>query len=159
MKSRRFKKSRTAARKSNGSKKRGGMFRRALHEIVGKTPIDKIDKAKQVVDAVVKGLSTQSQSTPVPQGKTRTFSTPPTERMRMTNEAIEAIESIHTKNHDYPDENAYKTPVKGSKGSKGSNGSTLSKVRRHHSKLDETMPYSYAPTANNVRLVTGNLFD
>ena len=149
MKSRRFKKSRTAARKSNGSKKRGGMFRRALHEIVGKTPIDKIDKAKQVVDAVVKGLSTQSQSTPVPHGKTRTFSTPPTERMRMTNEAIEAIE---------PNKNAYTTPDK--RDTPLSNGSTLSKIRRHHSKLYETMPYSYAPTANNLRLVvTGNLFD
>ena len=152
MKSRRFNKSRTAARKSNGSKKRGGMFRRALKEIVGKTPIDKLDKAKQLADAVAKGMATQSQSTPVPQGKTRTFSTPPTERMRMTNEAIEAIEAIE------PNKNAYKTPDK--RDTPLSNGSTLSKIRRHHSKLYETMPYSYAPTANNLRLVvTGNLFD
>lgn len=45
MKSRRFKKSRTAARKCNGSKKRGGMFRRtakiAIDGIIGKKPIEK----------------------------------------------------------------------------------------------------------------------
>lgn len=153
MKSRRFKKSRIAARKSNGSKKRGGMFRRAVKEIVGKNPVEKLDKAKQVADAVVKGLSTQSQSTPVPQGKTRMFSTPPTERMRMTNEAIDTMQHVNT--HNSPNESAYKTP---NKRHDQSNGSTIYKVRRHHSKLVETMPYSYAPTANNVRLVTGDLF-
>ena len=148
MKSRRFKKSRTAARKCNGSKKRGRMFRRAFREIIGKNPIEKLDKAKQLADAVAKGMATQSQSTPITQGKTRTFSTPP-EIMRIN------IESMNVRSNS-PTENAYKTPVK--MGKDRINESTLSKVRRHHSR-SVTTPQSYAPTMYDpTSVVTGNLF-
>ena len=151
MKSRRFKKSRTAARKCNGSKKRGGMLRRtakiAFDGIVGKGP-DKLDKAKQVADAVLKGLTTQSQSTPVTPGTARTFSTP-NDRLR-----IDDCRTI-TSPIENPIQNIYNTPVKG----KGSNGSNrlLPKVRRHRSRISRSE--TYAPTIHDPRMVvTGNLF-
>jgi hypothetical protein len=160
MKSRRFKKSRTAARKCNGSKKRGGMLRRtakiAFDRIVGKGP-DKLDKAKQVADAVLKGLTTQSQSTPVTPGTARTFSTPTIDRLRIDD--FRTITSpIENPNQN---QNLYKTPVKGkhSSGSDddGDNNLNPYRINRHYSRLGDTR--SYAPTIYETRpVVRGNLF-
>ena len=160
MKSRRFKKSRTAARKCNGSKKRGGMFRSAaktafkttLDGIIGKKGPDKLDKAKQVADAVLKGLTTQSQSTPVTPGTARTFSTP-NDRLR--------IDDFHTITSpiENPNQNLYNTPVKGKGSNDDDDGDNLNpyRINRHYSRLGET--HSYAPTIyETIPVVRGNLF-
>jgi len=121
----------------------------AFDGIVGKGP-DKLDKAKQVADAVLKGLTTQSQSTPVTPGTARTFSTPTIDRLRMDD-----FRTI-TSPIENPIQNIYKTPVKGN-GSNDSNG-LLPKFRRHHSRISRSET-SYAPTIRDPRMVvTGNLF-
>ena len=156
MKSRRFKKSRTAARKCNGSKKRGGMFRRAFREIIGKNPIEKLDKAKQVADAVAKGMATQSQGTPVTPGTTRTFSTP-NDRLHIDNfydfdrNITSPIENLN--------QNLYKTPVKRKGSNDDDDGDNLNpyRINRHYSRLGDTR--SYAPTIyETIPVVRGNLF-
>lgn len=168
MKSRRFKKSRTAARKCNGSKKRGGMWRSAaktafkttLDGIIGKKGTDKLDKAQQVADAILKGLATKSQGTPVTPGTARTFSTPTINRLRIAD--FDDFDRNITSPIENPIQNLYKTPVKrkGSNGSNDSNDSNglLPKVRRHHSRISRSET-SYAPTIRDPRMVvTGNLF-
>jgi hypothetical protein len=158
MKSRRFKKSRTAARKCNGSKKRGGMWRRvvktAFDGIVGKNPIEKLDKAKQVADAVAKGMATQSQGTPVTPGTARTFSTP-TIDLRIVDDFDRNITSpIENLN-----QNLYNTPVKrkGSNDDDADNNLNPYRINRHYSRLGDTR--SYAPTIYETRPVVRNLFD
>ena len=163
MKSRRFKKSRTAARKCNGSKKRGGMWRSAaktafkttLDGIIGKKGTDKLDKAQQVADAILKGLATKSQGTPMTPGTARTFSTPT--RLRI-------VDAFDRRNITSPienlNQNLYNTPVK-RKGSNddddGDNNLNPYRINRHYSRLGET--HSYAPTIYETRPVVRNLFD
>jgi hypothetical protein len=136
------------------------MFRRAAKTafdgIVGKGP-DKLDKAKQVADAVLKGLTTPSQSTPVTPGTTRTFSTPTIDRLR-----IDDFDGFNGFNDLTPIENLglYKTPVKG-KHSSDSDDYDInpSKINRHQRRSVIT-PHSYAPRLNEpTSVVTGNLFD
>lgn len=162
MKSRRFKKSRTAARKCNGSKKRGGMWRSAaktafkttLDGIIGKKGTDKLDKAQQVADAILKGLATKSQGTPVTPGTARTFSTPT--RLRI----VDAFDRRNiTSPIENPIQNLYNTPVKG----KGSNDDDADnnlnpyRINRHYSRLGDTR--SYAPTIyETIPVIRGNLF-
>ena len=166
MKSRRFKKSRTAARKCNGSKKRGGMWRSAaktafkttLDGIIGKKGTDKLDKAQQVADAILKGLATKSQGTPVTPGTARTFSTPTINRLRIDD--FDDFDRNITSPIENPIQNLYKTPVKG-KGSNddddGDNNLNPYRINRHYSRLGE--PRSYAPTIYETRpVVRGNLF-
>ncbi len=157
---RRKPKARAKARASRRNK--GGMFRRAakiaFDGIVGKGP-DKLDKAKQVADAVLKGLTTPSQSTPVTPGTTRTFSTPTIDRLRIDDFNRNITSPIENPNQN---QNLYKTPVKGkhSSGSDddGDNNLNPSKINRHYSRLGDTR--SYAPTIYETRpVVRGNLFD
>jgi len=142
--------------KSNASRrKRGGMWRfaakrgakKVFEEMIGKNPVEKIDKAKQVADAVQKALTTQSQSTSATPKTPRTFST--TNRiMRMH------IDDLTNTNSIYPIENPnlYKTPVKGNPNNDNVNPTKFS---RHQSILT---PLSYAPTLNDPNLVVKTLF-
>ena len=163
MKSRRFKKSRTAARKCNGSKKRGGRFRRVaqtafkttLDGIIGKKGTDKLDKAQQVADAILKGLATKSQGTPVTPGTARTFSTPTIDRLR-----IDDFDRNINSPIENPIQNLYNTPVKRKGSNDDDDGDNLNpyRINRHYSRIvGET--HSYAPTIYETRPVVRNLFD
>jgi len=155
MKTRTMKLKKTRAKSNASRRKRGGMWRAAkrgvkpvLEAIIGKNPVEKIDKAKQVADAVQKALTTQSQSTSVTPKTPRTFST--TNRiMRMHIDDLTNTKSI------YPIENPnlYKTPVKGNP--HNDNNVNPTKFSRHQSILT---PLSYAPTLNEPNLVVKTLF-
>lgn len=173
MKSRRFKKSRSSARKFNGSKKRGGMYPRAVKDAVkdavknaaqklfkevfkGKNPVETADKVKQMADAAADAIAKgMSRHTPVTQGKTRTFSPTVSTPLR--------IETINTPSLN---ENPYKTPVKrssqvtaASEGAARASGvPLLSKLDRHSSRR-VTEPVSYAPRLGEPSIITGNLFE
>lgn len=146
----------TRAQSNASRRKKGGMWRfavkrgakKVLEEMIGKNPVEKIDKAKQVADAVQKGLTTQSQSTSVTPKTPRTFSTP-NRIMRMH------IDDITNPNSIYPIENPnlYKTPVKGNP--HNDNNVNPTKFSRHQSILT---PLSYAPTLNDPNLVVKTLF-
>jgi hypothetical protein len=157
-------------KKTRAFRRKGGMFRRAATESAkkvfkevfkGKNPVESVDKAKQVAEAIAKGLATRSESTPGTPGTTPTFSTSH-ERMR-----IDDFNDFNDLNESSPIENLglYKTPVKG-KHSSGSDDSddydydiNPSKINRHQRRSVIT-PHSYAPRLNEpTSVVTGNLFD
>ena len=124
----------------------------AFDGIVGKGP-DKLDKAKQVADAVLKGLATKSQGTPVTPGTARTFSTPTIDRLR--------IDDFDRRNItiENPIQNLYNTPVKrkGSNDDDDDNNLNPYRINRHYSRLGDTR--SYAPTIyETIPVVRGNLF-
>jgi hypothetical protein len=146
MKSRRFKKS----MKFNGSKKRGGMYRRAFkifkEVFKGKNPVETADKVKQMADAAAEAAAEaaakgMSRHTPVTQGKTRTFSPTVSTPLR--------IETINTPSLN---ENPYKTPVK-----RSSQVPLLSKLDRHSRRVTESV--LYAPRLGEPSIITGNLFE
>ena len=147
----------TRAQSNASRRKKGGMWRfavkrgakKVLEEMIGKNPVEKIDKAKQVADAVQKGLTTQSQSTSVTPKTPRTFSTP-NRIMRMH---IDDITNPNS-NSIYPIENPnlYKTPVKGNP--HNDNNVNPTKFSRHQS----IPPLSYVPTLNDPTLVVKALF-
>jgi hypothetical protein len=149
-------KARTNARTS---RRTGGMWRRVakitFDGIIGKNPIEKLDKAKQVADAVAKGMATQSQGTPVTPGTARTFSTP-TIGLRIVDDFDRNITSpIENLN-----QNLYNTPVKrkGSNDDDDDNNLNPYRINRHYSRIvGET--HSYAPTIYETRPVVRNLFD
>jgi hypothetical protein len=141
--------------KSNASRrKRGGMWRvaakrgvkKALEEMIGKNPVEKADKAKQVADAVQKGLTTRSQSTSVTPRTHRTFSTPNAIMRMHTDDLTTSISPIEL-------QKLYQTPVKGNLNNDDNVNPT--KFSRHQSTLT---PQSYAPTLNDPNLVVKTLF-
>lgn len=141
--------------KFNGSKKRGGMYRRAVKDAAqkifkevfkGKNPVETADKVKQMADAAAEAAAEaaakgMSRHTPVTQGKTRTFSPTVSTPLR--------IETINTPSLN---ENPYKTPVKES-----SQVPLLSKLDRHSRRVTE--PVWYAPRLGEPSIVRGNLFE
>lgn len=156
-------------RKTRAFRRKGGMFRRAATESAkkvfkevfkGKNPVETVDKAKQVADAIAKGLATRSESTPGTPGTTPTFSTP-NERMRIDD--FNDFNDFDRSNSPIENLGLYKTPVKG-KHSSGSDDSddydiNPSKINRHQRRSVIT-PHSYAPRLNEpTSVVTGNLFD
>jgi len=133
--------------KFNGSKKRGGMYRRAFkifkEVLKGKNPVETADKVIQMADAAADAIAKgMSRHTPVTQGKTRTFSPTVSTPLR--------IETINTPSLN---ENPYKTPVK-----RSSQVPLLSKLDRHSSRR-VTEPVWYAPRLGEPSIVRGNLFE
>ena len=143
----------TRAQLNASRRKKGGMWRSAvkrgakkvLEEMIGKNPVEKIDKAKQVADAVQKGLTTQSQSTSVTPKTPRTFSTP--------NRIIRMHIDANTHSNRIENPNPYKTPVKGNP--HNDNNVNPTKISRHQRILT---PLSCVPTLNAPNLVVKTLF-
>jgi hypothetical protein len=124
--------------------------KKAFKEIFGKNPVEKMDKAKQVADAVQKGLTTQSQSTSVTPKTPRTFSTP-NRIIRITNSNSNSNTNTNIIDQN-ENPNLYKTPVKGNPNN--DNNVNPTKFSRHQSILT---PLSYAPTLNDPNLVVKTL--
>ena len=109
-----------------------------------------MDKAKQVADAVQKGLTTQSQSTSVTPKTPRTFSTP-NRIIQITNSNSNSNTNTNIIDQN-ENPNLYKTPVKGNPNN--DNNVNPTKFSRHQSILT---PLSYAPTLNDPNLVVKTL--
>lgn len=147
-------------RKTRAFRRKGGMFRRVATESAkkvfkevfkGKNPVESVDKAKQVAEAIAKGLSTKSESTPVTPVTPRTF-TISNDRMRM--EDLNNL-NLNRSNSPIANLNLYKTPVK-DKHDDDYNDYDInpSKINRHYSRI--IMPHSYAPRFNDTALVVTN---
>lgn len=119
----------------------------------GKNPLERADKAKDVIQAVLKGIDPQSQShTPIRVSKVGTFSV--SENMS----PISLISSISSSPKNVVvDMDLLKTPVKIRDYAAEPK---IPKTRRHRSSVIAT-PQSYAPTLNNPEsnVVTGKLFE
>ena len=116
----------------------------------GKNPLERADKAKDVIQAVLKGIEPQTQSrTPIRVSKVGTFS---------VSENMSPISLSSLSNSPKIVEiDLLKTPVKIRDSAAEPK---IPKTRRHRSSVITT-PQSYAPTLNNPEsnVVTGNLFE
>ena len=117
----------------------------------GKNPLERAEKAKDVIQAVLKGIEPQAQSrTPIRVSKIGTFAV--SENMS----PISLISSISNSPKNVVVD-LLKTPVKVRA---STNEPKIPKTRRHRSSVTAT-PESYAPTLNNPdpHVVKGNLFE
>lgn len=145
--------------------RKGGMHRAAMsaaksvfkEAIKGKNPVERIDKAKDIVNAVLEGV--KSQQTPVKIAKSvvapLTFSPKETPRLSPTCKTPKSNDLCMS----------YRTPVKGKvhniadddDDDDAMSAPGIPKIRRHRSTLT---PQSYAPTLDNPSsVVTGKLIE
>jgi len=165
------KRSKTTSRSKSTLKKRRSTVRRYLNNggmhrasssaakkifteaFKGKNPLERADKAKDVIQAVLKGIEPQTQShTPVRVSKVGTFSI----RENMLSPIL-LSEISHSPKNVVMDVDLLKTPVK----IRASTAEPkIPKTRRHRSSAIAT-PESYAPTLNNPdsNVIKGNLFE
>jgi hypothetical protein len=158
-----LKRSTIKTKKIRAHRRKGGMFSRAAKKVFtevlkGKNPVESADKVKDVVQAIVNGLTPRPESTPVTPGTTPTFSTSH-ERMRIGFNGFNGFNDLNESNSPFENRGLYTTPVKGKHSSGSDDDINPFKFIRHQSRRVIT-PYSYAPSLNEpISVVTGNLFD
>lgn len=153
-------------RGKRSTKRNGGMFARrvssaivkGVNAVMGKGP-DRVDKLKQMAEAIGKGLS-QSQTPEKfkPAVLTRQFSASPSSPFRMMSETPRR--KHHNANAN-DDDFAFKTPNKDALGSNATPPNLGTRVRRPRETPEERrrrLGFSVAPTIENPTSVIGELF-
>ena len=134
-------------KKGRMSRKKGGMYRTAAKKIFtevfkGKNPVERADKAKDVITAVLEGVETQT--TRAPTTSRRSVSTF-LENQTAFSPKVEHESLKHVDTHE--PEHSYKTPKKYKMTDQDE--PKITKINRHRSSVTLT-PQSYAPTLENL---------
>jgi hypothetical protein len=133
--------------------KKGGMFRTATGRFLGKG-LERADKAKQIGEAIIKGVThSQTSETFTPAKLSRTFSASPLSPYRMS----ETPRSSHNANASH-----FKTPKKGVPDDDAEAPPHLGLRTRRRETQEERMRrlgFMVAPTTmNDAPIVVGQLF-
>ena len=160
-----FKKTKTNKRRRNHSRisrrrSTGGMFRaassatgRAFNKLMGKG-FDRLDKAKQVAEAIAKGAAqTQTPETFTPAKLSRTFSASPSSPYRMS--------ETPRSSHSAMPGSDFKTPTKGNQNDAHVVPPRLgTRTRRRETPEERSrrLGLIVAPTLHNSTTVVGTLF-